>query len=462
MPTTSHILLAFFAVFLASSECKVELDGYVLAAHGSSRSLYEGGTTNWNVTIPFKAYLPLWAFGPVNAGGIAIREDDGHMFVPVHGDTPLNLQDTLQGGSSEKIWSPAYILELDSDSGKTLRVFNLSDIQGVDPVDCFESWIKFTSDGYPYFTGYRYNKQTKQSSWVFMILDRDDPTKSVYTLDQDLAPQIPNLSAKSTPQQIFWALTGPNGGVDAGVNLDGGHNVIGQFKTTATSTVLFNAFGNLTINNHLNDDSYGLTGIHIIELPLTESSTHKLVVRGCNTAPWIMVADTRGNYYLQCNKFDSAEQYFGAWDQFGRSLWNLTQKHDSYWDVIFMSDDESVLVGAWFDDQGWVAYDPLSGDRMWQVSNTDLPGVTSCVNTNTPFPPRIPIALKNSYMAIQCIRDNLPVIFFIELSSGKISENEITLRQTPMELMADGANNLYSVYELAGFVHVDRFQIGQL
>ena len=428
---------------------EVTVDDWVLLAHGSERSLYEQQTEDkqhkpeWTSTFQWEDYhLPDWAVpfneGPTQAGGVAQRESDGHLHLPLLGNIKYGGYPEMPAGGATKAWAPPVIWEIDGRTGKSVRLYNLSEYG-----DGFESVVRYTSDGYPVVA--LYGRKTGQK---IVVLDKNSD-KVVSSFTPNVEPMLLAF-AKTDPPQLIWASLNDNGGV----NFDG-HTpqVQTQITTSAISTIIFGADGQTIYNNGFLNEA---TGIYRFSLPLSGGTRYNLFISSCYTKPWIMVSDTAKNNYALCQSGET----FRAWDSQGKQLWS--KQGSSGW--LIMTDDESTLMAG--SGNSYRAFDPRTGSDLWSTTAEEAFGNgTSCAASAQPWSPRHPVPIPASgkqagYLALLCRNGEDQSVRLMDANSGKPVEGaEAKLDFWPDMITIDASNYVYAYGTVNDHITVQRKKI---
>ena len=428
-----------------NSSADIEVDEWVLLAHGSERSLFvqqteQAAKSEWTSSFSLDDFhLPNWAVpfneGPVQSGGVAQRTEDGHIHLPLLGNTPHGGSAEMPAGGATKQWAPPVIWEIDGMTGKTVRVYNLSS-HGAG----FESVVRYTPDGYPVVALY--------DGSSIAILDRNSD-QVLNTFGPGVEPMLLAF-AKTTPPQLIWASLNANGGI----NFDG-HEPQPQthISTSALSTIVFGADGKTIYNNGFFNEG---TGIYRFSLPLSGGTRSNLVIGGCLTKPWIMASDTKGTNYAYCQSSGN----FNAWDTTGKKLWSAGGS--ASW--MIMSDDESTILAGY--QSNYIALDAQTGQKVWSTNSAQAFGSgTSCGASNQPWAPRHPVPLpkrgvKGGYLAVLCRNGNSQAVRVLSVEDGtEVKGSLATLDFWPSMLTIDGSNYVYAYGSVDSRITVQRKMI---
>lgn len=424
-----------------------EVDEWVLLAHGSERTLYQqehsqDRKSEWTSTFSFDNFhIPDWAVpfneGPTQAGGVQQRTDDGHVHIPLLGDTKYGGYPEMPAGGATKAWAPPVIWEIDGKTGKSIRVYNLTDYG-----DGFESVVRYTPDGYPVVALYSHHGNT------IVVLDRNSD-KVLTSFKPSVEPMLLAF-AKTTPPQLIWASLDQNGGI----NFDG-HTpqVQSQITTGALSTIIFGADGKTIYNNGFLNEA---TGIYRFSLPLSGGTRYNLFISGCYTKPWIMAADLAANNYALCQTAEAIR----AWDSQGNLLWS--KRGSAGW-LILTDDESTLLVGS---GSSYMALDPRTGEEFWSTTATTAFGEgTSCGASAQPWAPRHPVPLpssskKGGYLALLCSNGEQHGIQVLDVTDGTaVKGAQAKLDFAPEMITIDASNYVYAYASVDSKITVQRKRI---
>lgn len=387
----------------------------------------------WTARTPTSGFhIPYWQVpfgeGPELAGGVNQRVRDGHIHVPLLGDVQYNGNPDEPAGGSLKRWSPALVWEIDGTTGKTVRLYNLSEY-----ADCFNSVLRYTDDGYPVVAGYSHH------GYTILVLDKVSTGVTRYSAGS-VEPQLLQIST-TDPPQILW------GDIDADAAVDlNGHEVQPNtmVKTTAISAIICGADGHSIYNDgFFNHD----TGIYRFELPLTSNSKASLFISGCYTKPWIVASDTQRRIFAQCQ----TSKEIRAWDRNGHQLWSVSM----IFPWLSLSDDERVvLVG---DSNNWVGLDSNTGKAMWRTSASEAFGNNvSCSYSAQPWAPRHPIPFNDGSLAFLCSENKVAKMMVLSVETGKAMSRTAEFDFAPDMITADASYNVYAYGSVNDLVTVQK------
>lgn len=413
---------------------KMNETDWFLCAHGSTRSRATPNSVEWTAHLPYGDFhIPYWAVpfneGPNLAGGVNQRPSDGHIHLPLLGPVSYNGNPDWPSGGSLKHWSPAVVWEIDGDTGKTVRMFNLSEY-----ADCYNSVLRYTADGYPVVAGYSHSGSS------LLVLDKESSSVIGHYSPGGVEPQLLQVSL-TEPPQLLWG----------DINADGAANINGhtldtnsELSTSALSSIICGADG-LTIYNNgfFNHD----TGIFRFNLPLTASSKDSLFISGCLTKPWVMATDSQGQIFALCQ----SQNQIHAWDKTGQKMWSVAGS--CLW--LSLSDDEmTVLFG---DANNWEAVDASTGKMLWQTSASEAFGDdVKCSFSAQPWAPRHPIPFSDGTLAFLCSQNGTSTVFLLSIKTGKAEQMSMMFDFVPEMLTADSAMNVYAYGSVNDIITVQK------
>ena len=407
---------------------------WFLCAHGSTRSLARPNSDEWTARLPYGDFhIPYWEVpfneGPNLAGGVNQRASDGHIHLPLLGPDKYNGSPDWPSGGSLKRWSPAMVWEIDGNTGKTVREYNLSDYAA-----CFNSVLRYTPDGYPVVAGYSHGGSR------ILVLDKNSSSVANSYSPNDVEPQLLAVS-QTEPPQLIWA----DISADAAANVNGHMlETNTQISTSALSTIICGADGRTIYNNgFFNHD----TGIFRFSLPLKSSSKEDLFISGCLTKPWVMASDSQGRIFALCQ----SQNHIRAWDRTGRSLWSASGTSN----FLTISDDETTLLVG--NSNNWEAIDTTSGKVMWQKSASEAFGDgVHCTSASQPWAPRHPIPFPDGQFAFLCSKDDVWKVFRLSAKTGEGNTMAVSFDFNPEMLTADSAMNVYAYGTVNGVITVQK------
>lgn len=429
-------LLFLFAPPLNAQEGVTESQqtDWFLCAHGSTRSRARTDNAEWTVRTPTGDFhIPYWQVpfseGPDLAGGVNQRVDDGHIHLPLLGADKYNGSPDEPSGGSLKRWSPALVWEIDANTGKTVHIYNLSDY-----ADCFNSVLRYSSDGYPIVAGY-----TRQGS-PLLVLDKNGSDVVSHYSPGSVEPQLLQVST-TNPPQLLWA----DLDADGAVNLNGHElDTTTELSTSAISAIICGADGRSIYNNGFFNHNQG---IYRFELPLTSNSKSSLFISGCLTKPWVMAVDSHRCIFAFCQ----SSSHVNAWDKNGHMLWSV--ERSCVW--LSLSDDEKVVLLG--DGNNWEALDTKTGKTLWQTSASEAFGDgVKCSYSAQPWAPRHPIAFDDGSLAFLCSHDGASKVMVLSIRTGKAMHASADFDFAPEMLTADASYNVYAYGSVDGQVAMQK------
>ena len=415
----------------------IQIDDWVLAAHGSTRMRANGDGKDWMTKFDQENFhYPTFSVpfneGPVLPAGVAHRTSDNHIHIPILGATSYPGSTEWPAGGANRKWTPPMVWEIDGNTGKTVRIYDLTKYSS-----CFNSVLRYTKDGYPFIALYA-GKTGQGSTPIAVLDDKSDKVFGVYG-DDSTEPMLLQIT-NTEPQQIIWAALDAN----AGVNIEGHKVDTSTFvRTTDTSTIIFGADGKTIYNNgFFNHD----TGIFKLALPLVSHLHQDYFISGCNTRPWVMASDTRGNAFAVCGNLN-------CYDESGKQRWSVSGQDASF---IALTDAEDVLFIG--NGQFIAGLNAETGEQMWRLAASDFGG--SIPVSAQPWAPRYPIPLPNGNIAVLVVTGGVHSIALVDSRSGKIVKGGVTFDFPPQMLTADNSNNVYAFGNEDGFLKVQRKALG--
>eukprot|EP00117_Sycon_ciliatum_P013331 scpid69591/ scgid1997/ len=417
----------------------MQMTDWVLAAHGSTRMRANGKGKDWDTkfhqaNFHYPTFSVPFNEGPVLPAGVNHRTSDNHIHVPILGATSYPGSTEWPAGGANRKWTPPMIWEIDGNTGKTVRIYDLSEYSA-----CFNSVVRYTNDGYPFIA--LYAGKTGKGSTPIAVLDAEsDKVLDVYS-DDSTEPMLLQIT-NTEPQQIIWAALDAN----AGVSLTG-HEVDASsyVRTTDTSTIIFGADGQTIYNNGFFNHN---TGIFKFALPLTSHLKQDYFVSDCNTRPWVMASDTKGNAFALCGNLN-------AYDANGKQKWSVSDSGNP--SFLVLSDAEDVLFAG--NGQYIKGLSPESGEVLWSIAASEFGG--SIPVSAQPWAPRYPIPLPTGNLAVLVVNGGVHSIALLDSHTGKIVKGGVTFDFAPQMLTADNSNNVYAFGNEDGYLKVQRKSLGE-